>query len=507
MNATTSRRYCSQCGARLAGDNLDSICRPCQRAALQALADPPDVPSEFWQYAPLRDSLVRERHLGHAIRHYRHHPHHGKKPIPLTVAAEWFSISQSQLTRIETGRPVDELARLVQWATRLRIPAEFLWFDLPGTEARPTPGLPGVWNISAQAVTNPLINRAEWTRDDLRLLSDCFDESISKSSAADIEMLSHAWLSADTPQVIELQAGRRIGASLITTIERRVIQLRRADDYMSGRASHALVCKEIKDTTRLLNEAILTEPQARRLLTATGELAQLAAFVAADAGLYRQAITYAEGGIVAAHASGDAPLAANIISTLSYQIANTGNPRQAAMLARTAYAGSRHDSTATEKALFLERIAWADAKSGDIQSCERALGQVEETFSRSDQSLDPDWVYWLNREEIDVMAGRCFTELNQPAKAVSLLSEAIAAYDSTHIREISLYQSWLAESYVLLGDVDTATDLALQVLDLGMRADSARADERLAYLATLITPFKNVRGAAEFLDRCREYVQ
>ena len=240
-------------------------------------------------------------------------------------------------------------------------------------------------------------------------------------------MLAHEWIAADKPQLIELNAGRRIGDSLVETTEHRVIQLRRADDYVSGRTSHTLVHQELQATTKLLDEATLTEDQTRRLLTATGELAQLAAWVTADAGLYKQAASYAEGGILAAHAADNAPLAGNIISTLSYQLANTGNPRQAAMLARTAYAGARHSATATTKALLLERVAWADAKSGDLVSCERALGQVEENFDHAKPEDDPDWVYWLNREEIDVMAGRCFTELKQPARAEPLLRTATSA--------------------------------------------------------------------------------
>lgn len=500
--SATPRRCCSQCGARLAGDNREAICRPCQLAAHQALVSPPDVPPEFWQYVPLRDALVRERHLGHAIRQYRKHPHHVRR-IPQEIVAEWLGISQAQLARIERGGPIDDLTRLIQWAHVLKVPADLLWFDLPGS-TRPI-RTSEAWTVPAQRVVNPLINRTTWTRDDLVLLSNCFDTALSESSTADVEMLSHVWLSADTPQLVELDAGRRVGESLISTVERRVVQLRRADDYMSGRASHALVHKEIRDTAQLLNEAILTSEQARRLLVATGELAQLAAFVAADAGLHQQAVNYTEGGLLAAHAAGDAPLAANIISTLSYQIANEGDPRQAAILARTAYAGAKHSATATGRALFLERVAWADAKSGDAASCERALGQVEENMGALDPDADPDWLYWLNREEVDVMAGRCLTELGQPAKAVSLLSSALAAYDSVSVREIALYQSWLAEDHILLGDVDTAVDLASQVLELGIRADSWRTDDRLAHLAGLIRPFASVPAAAEFLDRYAEF--
>jgi hypothetical protein len=106
----------------------------------------------------------------------------------------------------------------------------------------------------------------------------------------------------------------------VATTEHRVIQLRRADDFVSGRTSHTLVHQELQATTELLDEAALTEDQTRRLLTATGELAQLAAWVAADAGLYKQAASYTEGGVLAAHAADNEPLAANIISTLSYQL-------------------------------------------------------------------------------------------------------------------------------------------------------------------------------------------
>jgi tetratricopeptide (TPR) repeat protein len=174
------------------------------------------------------------------------------------------------------------------------------------------------------------------------------------------------------------------------------------------------------------------------------------------------------------------------------------------MLARTAYAGARRSATATTKALLLERVAWADAKSGDRISCERALGQVEENFGRAKPEDDPDWVYWLNREEIDVMAGRCFTELKQPARAEPLLRSATSAYDNALIRENSLYLSWLAEDYILLNEVDLAAEIATQVLELGSRANSARTDERLRHLARLLRRYQEVQAAVDFLEQYRD---
>lgn len=327
---------------------------------------------------------------------------------------------KTQLSRWENGHVTPDYYQALLCELLKATPGElgFGIQDLPSGPARQ----------SSSGAT--LIAKREWSRDDIGSLSSSFDDAMSSSALADIEMLAHEWLVADKPQLVELNVGRRIGDSLVATAEHRVIQLRRADDFVSGRTSHTLVQQELKATTTLLDEATMTEDQTQRLLTVTGELAQLAAWVAADAGLYKQAARYTEGGVLAAHAANNEPLAANVISTLAYQLANTGNPRQAAMLARTAYAGARHSATGTTRALLLERIAWADAKSGDLVSCERALGQVDDNFDHAKPEDDPDWVYWLSREEIDVMAGRCYTELKQPGRAEALLRNATSSYNN-----------------------------------------------------------------------------
>ena len=101
------------------------------------------------------------------------------------------------------------------------------------------------------------------------------------------------------PQLIELTAGRRIGDSLVETTEHRVIQLRRADDYMSGRTSHTLVHQELQATTKLLDEATLTEDpgafgKARDLL-ATVEAGPLDGLASARADLLRGQIAFGFG--------------------------------------------------------------------------------------------------------------------------------------------------------------------------------------------------------------------
>jgi transcriptional regulator with XRE-family HTH domain len=149
--AAGSGRRCDRCRALLARDNAGVLCGPCKRAA-RALAVPPDVPPDFWENESLRSALVSERHIGRAVRCYRHHPFFGHRPVPQEVAARWLGISQAQLGRIETGRQVDDLRRLIQWARILRIPEQLLWFSMPGDSPK-LPALDSALEIAGDGGT------------------------------------------------------------------------------------------------------------------------------------------------------------------------------------------------------------------------------------------------------------------------------------------------------------------------------------------------------------------
>jgi hypothetical protein len=206
----------------------------------------------------------------------------------------------------------------------------------------------------------------------------------------------------------------------------------------------------------------------------------------------------------AAHAAGNAPLGANLISTLSYQLANTGDPREAVALAHTAAAGARQAASATTLALFQERIAWAHARAGDARGTERALGEADRLFGHRRAEDDPVWVYWLSRDEMDVMAGRCATELRQPKRAEALLRPVLARYDETLAREAALYASWLAEDYLQLRELEEAEAVATRSLLLSVRVNSARGRDRVAHVRDELRQHQDVRAVRDFEDLYRQ---
>ncbi|MBF6060964.1 helix-turn-helix transcriptional regulator [Nocardia terpenica] len=298
--------------------------------------------------------------------------------------------------------------------------------------------------------------------------------------------VAHEWLVSDSPAFTHSAAGRKVGASLATELEQRVVELRHLDDSVGGRTLYPVIRKELADIRGLVDCGSYTEQIGQRLLTVVGELSQLAGWVASDAGRYADAETDYLEGVSAASEAGDKVLAAQLFSSLSYQMSNVGNPADAALLARTAVVGAR-DATPVVRTLLLERVAWASARARDRDGSRRALDAVDDTYdSHSPDIAEPEWTYWLNRDEIDVMAGRCFVELRDPSSAEPLLSRAIDGYPADHAREVALYRTWLAEAYAGKGELDAARATIARARRAADKVKSSRLDRRVSEIERVL---------------------
>jgi transcriptional regulator with XRE-family HTH domain len=301
--------------------------------------------------------------------------------------------------------------------------------------------------------------------------------------------LAHQWLVTDPPQQYELLAGRRINSNLVEQIEKRVHQIRLLDDHIGGQDSRAVASNEIEATASLLREASYNEATGKRLLAAVGELCQIAGWITSDAGKFEAARQLYLAGARAAHAAGDAPGAASNLSSLAYQMANVGDPSEAVLLARSAYQGAKTQASAGTRALLLERVAWAHARAGEPDAAAQALDRVDEAYEDRQPDTDPLWVYWLSPEEIEVMAGRVWTQLHRPLRAVPALEHAIREYGPDAPREVALYLTWLAESLIQGGEIDRAVAVAQQAAQLAQEVRSSRVAQRVAEVQRLLQPY------------------
>ena len=315
--------------------------------------------------------------------------------------------------------------------------------------------------------------------------------------------LAQEWRTTEAPQVEEMRAGRRVGDRLARLVRERVALLRRMDDVLGGGDLHDLVGTELRSTLGAVREAAYTEETGRALLAAVADLCQLAGWVASDAGLSRRAERYYLGGVQAAHAAQDPTLVANLLSSLSYQVANVGDPREAVLLATGAHREAERVATPLARALLLERVAWANARVGDLRATEAALGAAWDAFVTKEPDEGPSWAYWLTADEVDIMAGRCLTELRRPRRAVPLLAPVLARYDAGRPRELALYLSWLAEAHVYADEVDRAATVATRALQLSAGVASTRSRQRVQLLRRLLDPYRGQADVDAFEQQAR----
>ncbi|HET6483803.1 MAG TPA: helix-turn-helix transcriptional regulator [Actinoplanes sp.] len=299
---------------------------------------------------------------------------------------------------------------------------------------------------------------------------------------------AHEWLCNSQPLAGRPpRSGRRLGAAQLRRLEGRVIELRHRDDVVGSRELLPVVRAELDAVCRLADEAVYTDQHGIRLHTLIAELAQLVGWIASDAGHYRHAEQAYLTGAAAADTAGNRVLGGQLLSSLAYQITNIGNREDGLLIAKTAVAGAT-DATPVAQALLLERLAWAAARCHDPDTCHRALDAVDDAYDqRSPGIAEPEWVYWLNRAEIDVMAARCHIQLGQPAAAEPLLTRALADYNPDHIREVGLYQTWLAEGYARTGNHDAARHTLDHIDTSAVDAGSVRLQRRIDAVTRLTT--------------------
>jgi len=334
--------------------------------------------------------------------------------------------------------------------------------------------------------------------DDLAVVLGYEDRDIGAESALRV---AHTWLVTEPPQITELASGRQVGSGLVCRLEARIRHLRHLDDYIGGQDSDVIMTHEVAVTAALLRQSRSREPVALGLLGCLAELCQLAGWVLDDAGRHDEATRYYLAGVRAAQAARAPTLAANLLSTLSYQRANTGHPQDAVLLARSALQNVGPSRSPLVDALFWDRAAWAHARNGDLSDCERALAAADEAYERRGVEREPGWVYWLDRGELDVMAGRCLTELEQPDRAEPLLRSGIARYDATRCREVALYRSWLAVAYAKRGDVESACTETMRMPDAVEGVNSARIDNRVGALRQALRPYADTAIVREVQER------
>jgi tetratricopeptide (TPR) repeat protein len=295
-------------------------------------------------------------------------------------------------------------------------------------------------------------------------------------------------------------AGRRIGKDLPLRLRRRTARLRRLDDVLGGGDTYRVYLAEYQSTKSLLREASCAEETRLGLLSVLAEQAQQAGWAAFDGGREADARSLYEESHAAAIEAGDTDLAGNALAFLAYQTVS-GDRGAGVEIAARSCRTLTPGAPAGVRALLHERLAWACAVAGRPADAERALEAAQTALADTDGSPQPDWVAWVDHTELQIMTGRCWTELRRPLRAAPTLENALAGYDDSHARDKALYLSWLADSYLTAGEVEQAATTTDRALDLAHGVASVRPLARLAPLLERLGAHRGLPAVDALLEK------
>ncbi|MEV3853906.1 hypothetical protein AB0J38_06215 [Streptomyces sp. NPDC050095] len=102
---------------------------------------------------------------------------------------------------------------------------------------------------------------------------------------------------------------------------------------------------------------------------------------------------------------------------------------------------------------------------------------------------------------MEIMKGRCWTELRRPLRSVPVLESVLDRFDDTHARDKALYLSWLAESYLAASEVEAAAMTAGRALELAAGVASVRPRRRLMSTVQALVKHRGVPEVDDLLER------
>ncbi|WP_433859219.1 hypothetical protein [Streptomyces kronopolitis] len=305
---------------------------------------------------------------------------------------------------------------------------------------------------------------------------------LPRPTAQDPLTASVDWLVTDDAPPPSRHRGEEVPEAAVGMLTVRIQQLRQLDDSAAGGLVLDWALADLQWAQKLAAKYAYDAATGLQLHRIIAELGQLTAWLTADQGMDALSTSRFLTALDAARTAGDRPLAAYIISCMSYRAAWAGRAEEALRLIRIARKGTAREEMGIGQALLATREARAHASLGDEAGCQRALEEAAELSRSGRPSCEPPWAYWLTPAVMVADAGRAWLELGRPQRAETHLTRGIDMLRGSQPRNLLLHSASLAEARLARCELDGAAQATADALALTGTVTSQRAHTRLMNL-------------------------
>ncbi|MGP3922680.1 helix-turn-helix domain-containing protein [Streptomyces sp. 8N616] len=464
-------RVCERCGGQLAVDNTTGVCGPCRKEMRGLLAAPPLLDDAFWASGPMAAALD-SWHMGEVFRAYRTHPAHGRT-LSQGVLGGWLGLTQTQLSRIENGPAPQELDRLIHWARVLRIPADLLWFKLPGS-----PGSEGrrafLARTSGALAVLPALPSLR--PDDLRHLLAAMQDA---RRYADEGVVRHIRQQLDDCAAEDGRCGPRVALPA-------TLGLLAVVETMNRQA----------------------KPAVRISLLSVGSLvAEFGGWLYRDIGSLDVAEHWRDRAIEWAREAGDRPLQAYAMLRKSQGCWDTRDARAMGDLAVAVQDRSWGLPTGL-RAEAVQQEARSRAMLGEtVAAVERKLDEARTLLGSAGSGATGGSAYLpgtgYSSRTLELQAAMCLTEAGRPARAVPVYERCLAS-EALSYRDRAYFSALMAVTLAMVGEPAEAASVGLEVLRAAQATSSSRTLRELTRLSDRLLPWDRHPQVREFNAALRD---
>lgn len=307
------------------------------------------------------------------------------------------------------------------------------------------------------------------------------------------------WSSAVSLSDIPVGGARRLGASTLERLSRRLADLRVLDDELGGTVLRDVARAELEWLRTLMDQHDLNGDEQRLLLGLIAEAARLCGWSCLDSDRHAGAQFHYALALRCSASAGDPFAGANILAGMSFQATLAGHISEALTMLDTAERKVGRNASPKLKALLASRRARAHARAGDVRGCSRALNAAEAALDLCDDGhREPDWIYFFDEAELAAQAGACWVELRQPNRARPLLDGALRDLAPQYVRDRTIYQMRSVQTHLHDGDLHAACAELTTATELAGRTGSARSISSIRDARRAMSPHEKESVVRDF---------
>ncbi len=298
-------------------------------------------------------------------------------------------------------------------------------------------------------------------------------------------------------------APRRVGATDIEQVRAatRVVESWGCT-YGGGGLARDAVMGQLRWSAGLLN-AICPDVLRPELLSAVGDLASVAGYLAEDVGAHEEASRAYHFALACAEEAGDWPLRADILSSMALQAIRTGQPDDALTMAEHGLVRPDRLTAAGRSVLYTNR-GHALVRMRRVNEALTAIGTADDHFAHFTPDNEPPFMSYYNDARHAQHTGQPLAGLailgRGPGEATDRLTAAAARTDG-NIRAGTICRTWLASLTMVTGDPLQAAAIGHAALDAADALRSRRVTDELRELARYAAEHQHLDEVAHLRQR------